>query len=1187
MYLKRLEMSGFKSFANRTELEFVPGITAVVGPNGSGKSNVTDGIRWVLGEQSAKSLRGAKMEDVIFAGSDTRKPVGYCEVSMTFDNSERRLALDYAEVTVTRRVYRSGDSEYFLNKQLCRLKDIHELFMDTGIGKDAYSMIGQGKIDEILSTKSEDRRAIFEEAAGIVKYKTRKKEAEKKLDGTEQNLSRIHDLIHELDSQVQPLSEQAETAKKYKEFKDELQNIEIGLYVHKIETLHDQWQLATQEVKQLTEFQVSLSAELSTKEAELAQLKMQLNDHEQVWEEVQTGLLTVSGELEKAEGQREVRLERNRNRTLTKDQLKERLQQLEEERIRLSEEAQQLDDRLVVKRKELEQAEWELGLVQQKMSLAGDDESEQLAELTERVQGNVNQIVALRSEKQYVEEQCFQLDERLKSLQEKEQQFQQQQAEYSTQSKEIADKLQIVEEQLKEAAEQVRSIAQQKQKLEEEEKNLFKQNRDAEQQLHRLRSQYELIREMEAEHQGFFQGVKEILTARDRGVSHLQGIHGAVAQLIQVPEKYEAALETSLGGALQHLVVENEQVGRQGITYLKEKRLGRATFLPLDVLQGRYLPSAEREKLKQVPGFVGVGAELVKTDEKYRTLIQHLLGLVIVAETLEQANRIARQLNYRYRVVTLDGDVVNPGGSMSGGSRQKTKTNLLGRSRQLEELEAQLETAKQKWEEIGGHLIQLEQRRKKLEEDWENVRRQGEERRMYEQELHGLERELQIKSKSVTDQKQQYQEELQQTHEKQQALRIHLQELHEQIGQRETEKYQMETLVEQSQARVKQQATTKEEATERMTEWKVQVARLNQETTNLTENQTRMQQELIRLAQQKTSVEEELGALESQDESGQVELVSLEEQIEKLRLNKEQQQQRLSEVRAHREQLLQQRDEQEQAVRQTQQALRKKETGLRDQEVRVNRLDVELNHLLQKLAEEYEISFERAQQVYDKPEEPAKAERRVRSLKSQISSLGEVNLGAIEEYQRLSERLEFLKTQEADLLEAKQTLYEIIERMESEMGKRFAENFELIRGEFQHVFVQMFGGGRADLHLSDPDNLLETGIEIVAQPPGKKLQNLTLLSGGERALAALALLFAVLCIKPVPFCVLDEVDAALDEANLTRFTRYMREFANKTQFIIITHRKHTMEGADVLYGITMQESGVSKLVSVSLEEYDG
>lgn len=1187
MYLKRLEMTGFKSFANRTELEFVPGITAVVGPNGSGKSNVTDGIRWVLGEQSAKSLRGARMEDVIFAGSDSRKPVGYCEVSMTFDNTERRLPVDYTEVTVTRRVYRSGESEYFLNKQACRLKDIHELFMDTGIGKDAYSMIGQGKIDEILSSKSEDRRAIFEEAAGIVKYKSRKKEAEKKLDGTEQNLSRIHDLIHELDTQVQPLAEQADKAKRYKELKAELQKIEVGLYVHKIEKLHDDWQQATQEVKKLTEEQVSLSAEVSKKEAVLEQLKFQLGEYEQNWEKIQTELLTVSEELEKAEGQREVRLERIRNRHATQTQLVERIQLLEEECTRLQEEEQRLAERLTAKQKELEEAELQLHLVQQQMTLNGEDEAEQLAALTEQVQEQGNQLVALRSEKQYVSEQLKQLGERLQVLSQQESQLLEQKESHAHHAAEIASQLSAVESQLKEAAEQVRTLAQLRQEIEREERALSQQNRQAEQQLHRLRSQYELIKEMEADHQGFFQGVKEILKARDRGVPSLQGIHGAVAQLIHVPEEYEAAIETALGGALQHLVVEDEPTGRQGIAYLKEKHLGRATFLPLDVLQARSLSVSDYSRLQNSSGFVGMAAELVQTEERYRTLIQHLLGIVVVAETLEQANQIARQLQYRYRVVTLEGDVVNPGGSMSGGSRQKSKTNLLGRSRQLEELEQQIASAKEDWETIGGQLAQLEERKQRLAHDWEAVRLRGEERRLKEQELRGLEREIMVEQRTVAQKLEQITAEHQQVVAKQQAILTHLTELDQQVNQLEQSKQQLDLLIRQSQARVRQQALTKEEGNQQMTEWKVTVARLKQEASNLEENLERTGQELARVAAQKTSAIHEQQSLQSQLELSQQEMEELEEQIQLYRQKKEEIQSQLTQVRSTRERMVRERDAREQDVRLNQQALRKQESQLREQEVRVNRLDVELNHLLQKLAEEYETSFERAKQTYEQPEEPAQAERLVRSLKSQIAALGEVNLGAIEEHQRLTERLHFLQTQEADLLEAKQSLYDIIDQMESEMGKRFAESFELIRAEFQHVFVQMFGGGRADLHLTDPNNLLETGIEIVAQPPGKKLQNLTLLSGGERALAAIALLFAVLRIKPVPFCVLDEVDAALDEANLTRFTRYMREFASKTQFIIITHRKHTMEGADVLYGITMQESGVSKLVSVKLEEYDG
>ncbi|MFC7442422.1 chromosome segregation protein SMC [Laceyella putida] len=1187
MYLKRLEMIGFKSFADRTELEFVPGVTAVVGPNGSGKSNVTDGIRWVLGEQSAKSLRGNKMEDVIFAGSDTRKPVGYCEVSMTFDNTERRLPVDYAEVTVTRRVYRSGESEYFLNKQSCRLKDIHELFMDTGIGKDAYSMIGQGKIDEILSSKSEDRRAIFEEAAGIVKYKARKKEAEKKLEATEQNLSRIHDLIHELKGQVEPLSEQAEKASRYKELKAELQEVEIGLYVHKIEALHEEWQEATQEVKNLSQEQVSLASAVSSREAKLEELKAKLHEQEQKWEQVQTALLSVSEELEKAEGQREVRLERVKNRTETQQQLLERIRELEAECARLKAEEERVGSLLSQKREELAELERDLGKLELQLSLSSNNDAEQLRELTEKVQQHGNRLVALRSEKQYVTEQMNELSERITTFADQRQSLQQAKEAQGERSEQIARELQRVEEELREAAEQVRVLARQRSEIEQEEKALTERSRKVEQQLNRLRSQHEWIKEMEAEHQGFMQGVKEVLKARDRGVSSLAGVHGAVAQLIQVPQQVEAAIETALGGALQHVVVEDEQTGRHGIQYLKEKRLGRATFLPLDVLKSRTLPQHEVAKCESHPGFVGVAADLVKTEPRYRHLVENLLGLVVVTEKMEQANRLARSLGYRYRVVTLDGDVVNPGGSMTGGSRQQTKSNLLGRSRQLEECEAELNRVEEAWRQVEREFHSLNQRKQSLEQEWEDVRVRGEERRLKEQELRGKERELQVEERTLDEQLRTLSQEQEKSAQRKQELQEQLSRVENSISELERETELLSALISESQERVKQQANVKEEVGAQMTDYKVRVARLHQEVTNLEENLTRIRQEWTRLDKQKQLAQDELRNLDEARESNTQEMQSLEERIAQLRTKKEEVQQLLNETRSLREQLVLEREAQEKEVRSTQQKLRKQGNKLHEQEVRANRLDVELNHLLQKLAEEYEMSYERAKQVYPVPEEPAQAERRVRSLKGQISALGDVNLGAIEEHARLTERLQFLEEQEADLLEAKQKLYEIIGQLVDEMGRRFGEAFDMIRAEFQHVFVQMFGGGRADLKLSEPDNLLETGIEIVAQPPGKKLQNLNLLSGGERALAALALLYSVLRIKPVPFCVLDEVDAALDEANLTRYTRYMREFANRTQFIIITHRKHTMEACDVLYGITMQESGVSKLVSVKLEEYDG
>lgn len=1186
VYLKRLEMSGFKSFANRTELEFVPGITAVVGPNGSGKSNVTDGIRWVLGEQSAKSLRGTKMEDVIFAGSDTRKPVGFCEVAITFDNTERKLPLDYSEVTVTRRVYRSGESEYLLNKQTCRLKDINELFMDTGIGKEAYSMIGQGKIEEIMSSKSEDRRAIFEEAAGIVKYKTRKKEAEKKLETTEQNLARIHDLIHELDGQIGPLSEQSEKALKYKELKSELEQVEIGLYVHKIETIHAEWQSTSQEVKQRKEQQVILSAELSKREAYLQELKAKMDELEAHWEQVQGELLKASEDLEKAEGQREVWLERGRNRELTEQQLRERQIALQEESERLQLEIAQFQERLASKEAEALEAETQLQAVLDQLKLTVQEASTPLQEVILQIQEVNNEVITLKSEQQYVEKQRMELAERLASLMDQLAEAYEQREDFEEVEETSRQRSQEVKEELDQKRKAVESLMTKRSKLQEEERSLSQQNRILEQKYHRTRSQYDVLKDMEAEHAGFFQGVKEVLIARDRGQHGLQGVKGAVAQLIQVPEKYEAAMETALGGALQNVVVSDERTGRQAIQFLKDRRLGRATFLPLDVIQRRVLPSHDIERMKLVNGFVGVAKDLVSCDPEYQVLVEHLLGLVVVAESLEIANQLARMLQYRYRVVTLDGDVVNPGGGMTGGSRQNNKSNLLGRTRQLEELETVLQEQKEEWDTVLRDLKLTMEQRAQLEQDWEQLRSTSEQLRLQEQQIESKLRESQAQMRNLDQTIQQGEQQQHVIDEKTMELEARAEEIEQTLAQLEEQKKSLTEKRKELEELRKQEASAKAEANEQVTEWRVVAAQIKQEVRNIKENITRIQKDLARNQEQQKHVAKEMLELDERGELNQQELDQLSTQIVQYREQKIAVQEKLSQVRGTRDERIRERNELEHEVRQAQATLRKQEDQLRNLEIRVNRLDVELNHLLQKLAEEYETSFERAKEMYGAPEEPNQAERKVRSLKQQIAGLGEVSLGAIDEYKRLSERLEFLKTQEEDLLDAKRSLYDLIAQMESEMGKRFLEAFQLIREEFLDVFVKMFGGGRADLQLTDESNLLETGIEIVAQPPGKKLQQLSLLSGGERSLAALALLFAVLRIKPVPFCFLDEVDAALDEANLTRFVKYMREAASKTQFILITHRKHTMEGADVLYGITMQESGVSSLVSVRMEDYD-
>lgn len=1187
MHLKRLDMVGFKSFADRTELEFTTGVTAVVGPNGSGKSNVTDGIRWVLGEQSAKSLRGASMQDVIFSGSDDRKPVGYCEVAITFDNTDHRLPLDYAEVTVTRRVYRSGDSEFYINKQPCRLKDINELFMDTGIGKDAYSMIGQGRIDEILSTKSEDRRAIFEEAAGIVKYKSRKRDAERKLESTEQNLARIQDLVEELENQVTPLAEQAETAKRYKVWKEELARKEIGLYVHRIEALHHNWQEANRSLQQQSAERSELAAKVSRQEAALAELRWKIDQQEQQVETLQGELLRVSEELEKAEGQREVLQERARNRVQNMEQTRRRIDELVDQIKELEAEREQKQQQLAEKEHLLAEAESELQEAESRISSDGDEAVDDLDRLRADLQTLSNQRSRLQSDRSYQKEKAERLREQKADLDARIERDQLAAEELAQRRQALERELGEVKADLDRLAEQYREAAADRERLAKEEEQAAQALRHAEQKRDGLRSRQEIVKEMEAEHAGFFQGVKEVLKARDRGVSELAGVHGAVAQLIHVPQQYEGALETALGGAMQHLVVDKEATGRQGIRYLKQRKAGRATFLPLDVIRPRSLPHRDRDRLKNLSGVVGVAAELVKSDPAYQTLVGNLLGQVIVARTLEDANTVARELGYRFRVVTLDGDVVNPGGSMSGGSRKQSRTNLLGRSRQVEELEREIEAAnKERDREEAAHQ-QAVARLQALDERLEAIRQEGETRRLREQELKGSQRELDVEQRNLEARQQETSRQRVSIEQQQTRVQEELARIDEKETAMEQEEEKLRRNIHRSQQRVEQEASEKDEANREVTEWKIKVARLNQEREYLEADGRRLDTEKERLTRQLADARDQLSHLQTGHTDQEEEDRALKERGEEWRRQKASIQEQLGAAKTERDRLHSDRGEQEEALRHHQQKLKQAEAELHQQEVKVNRMDVELNHLLEKLAEEYEISYELAKERYGPPEDPEEAEREVRSLRGKISSLGEVNLGAIDEYNRVSERQQFLTSQRDDLLEAKASLEEVIRNIEAEMSNRFQESFQAIREEFHDVFAKMFGGGRADLELTDPDNLLETGIEITAQPPGKKPQSLGLLSGGERALAAIALLFAVLRYKPVPFCVLDEVDAALDEANLSRFTRYLREFSQKTQFIIITHRKRTMEGADVMYGVTMEEAGVSRIVSVRLEEFDG
>lgn len=1181
MFLKRLEIVGFKSFADRTSIDFVHGVTAVVGPNGSGKSNISDGIRWVLGEQSAKSLRGSKMEDIIFAGSDSRSPLNFAELTLTLNNEDQHLSIDYNEVSVTRRVYRSGDSEYFINKQSCRLKDIVELFMDSGLGREAYSIIGQGKIEEILSSKSEERRVIFEEAAGVLKYKTRKQKAERKLAETQENLYRVEDILYELDNQVEPLQIQASIAKDFLEKKEELEKVEVGLLVHDIERLHTDWEEQTKNVQQLTEQQIVLTAQLKVEEVNEEKLKVQMQELDESINELQDILLTTSERLEKSEGQKEVLKERKKNYDQNKQSL---VTQIE----RLKEKQQHLDSRLRLENHKLSEYKIQLDKTNNELnkevsllaSLEHDVETELERLKTDYIE-ILNEQASVRNETRYLKDQLNQRKIKSTSLDENNSGLLDERETVLLKKEELLALLYDKQQQLEQHIHKFRLMQSNIEKSVEHYGQKETQYFQALGHIQQVKSRKEVLEEMQADFSGFFQGVKEVLKVRE---TTLKGIEGAVAEVISVPKQMELAIETALGGAMQHIIVQEEKNAREAIEFLKNRRFGRATFLPLSVIKGRNLSEIDQHRIQSHPSFVGVASKLIQYATKYEAVVSNLLGHVVVAKDLQGANELAKLLGYKNRIVTLEGDVVNPGGSMSGGSVKQKGSPLLGRQRELEELTVKLEQMEQQADKFEQLVRKLKNEKVVMTEQLERLRIQGEEIRNEENEYKSKLRELEIEEKNLNvrlsiydKEKSSYSLEVQEMEQKLEQLVLKLEETTQLIADLDEH---IQVLTEKK----KQQQTSKQSLQELITNLKVQFAKEEEKYKN---QQTQVQlttDELDSVQNECKRTEEEYWLLEKEMNTNSTGEETLDETIERNRKEKDLTISLISNRRKERLFLQETHNDMEKELKEKKRQLKQISDILHVEEVKVNRLDVDLENKLGKLTNDYEISFDAAKHKYPLMMSPNDAATKVKLIKLAIEELGTVNLGAIEEYERVSERFTFLNEQKQDLHEAKDTLYKVIEEMDVEMTKRFEETFVQIRSHFQVVFKQLFGGGSADLKLTDPNDLLATGVEIVAQPPGKKLQYLALLSGGERALTAIALLFAILKVRPVPFCVLDEVEAALDEANVSRFASFLKEFSKQTQFIVVTHRKGTMEEADVLYGVTMQESGVSKLVSVRLEE---
>jgi chromosome segregation protein len=1181
MFLKQLEVMGFKSFAERISVEFVPGVTAVVGPNGSGKSNIIDAIRWVLGEQSAKSLRGSKMEDVIFAGSDSRKALNIAEVTLVLDNEDGTLPIDYSEISVTRRVYRSGDSEYLLNKQPCRLKDIIELFMDSGLGKEAFSIISQGKVEEILNSKPEERRTIFEEAAGVLKYKTRKKKAENKLFETQENLNRVNDILHELEGQVEPLKIQASMARDYLEKKEELEKFEVALTVYDIEDLHKQWEKLSEEFEHHGKEELALSTRIQKKEAVLAKTRDKIAALDESISNLQEVLLATSEELEKLEGRKQVLVERKKNSSSNEAQLKQSIEEAEEQIQQLTFEKEKAEMEFKSIDSDVKELKELLITKQNQFKHYNENIEDVIESFKSDYIEKLNQQASAKNEIQYLEQQLEQQSNRSGRLEAENEKYVIQRDELHLSHKELSKKLQeqkeVIDEHIFFYREEQQKLESVKAKYEKQEKTLYQ----AFQFLQQAKSRKEMLEEMEDDYTGFFQGVKEVLKERD---GKLTGVQGAVAELITVPKSYETAMETALAASMQHIVVDTEEDGRKAIAFLKKNQYGRATFLPMNVIKGKSIPDSQKNMLKGHSSFIGVGTDLLNYDHRFQMVISNLVGNVIITKDLKGANEIAKLIQYRHRLVTLDGDVVNPGGSMSGGTVKQKKNSLLSRKGELEEMKEKLATMESQTEKLQSQVKSLKEESSFREKKLEEMRVKGEHLRLKEQELLSQLRENELSQQNLDERLSLYDLEkkdftsVKEKHDSRtKELRASLDEIGEDI-RRLDQKISELTLQKNS------ERTSKDALLNEISDIKANLAARNEQLVNGRNQLIRLQETIVDTNKRKATLQDDLEWLQTQMKDN----FSGEEQIgkkaEECSVQKSETSNLISIRREERLNLQHAVEDEELELKELKRQHKGLVGALRDEEVKINRLDVELENRLDHLRDEYMLSFEAAKSDYPLTIEVEEARKKVKLVKLALEELGTVNLGAIDEYERVKERYEFLVEQKNDLTEAKDTLYLVINEMDTEMIKRFDQTFTAIQVEFEGVFRALFGGGRAQLKLTDPSDLLHTGVDIVAQPPGKKLQNLGLMSGGERALTAIALLFSILKIRPVPFCILDEVEAALDEANVQRFSQYLKKFSDETQFIVITHRKGTMEEAHVLYGVTMQESGVSKLVSVRLQE---
>ena len=1181
MYLKRLELQGFKSFADKTVLDFKPGITTVIGPNGSGKSNISDSIRWVLGEQSMKSLRGSKTEDVIFAGTQNTKSLAFTEASIIIDNSDGKLPIEFTEVTVTRRIYRSGESGYFINKTPCRLKDILELFMDTGIGKDGYSIIGQGKIDEILSNKSEERRHVFEEAAGIVKYRTRKAESEKKLEQSKLNLLRINDILVEIEQNLDPLKIQSEKARKFLDLREELKSIEVGLFIHNIDSYKEKIEEVLKDEDIYNTQIVREDERLSNMQEQKESLRQAIDNITNQIEKMQTLSFESEKKKEKLTSEININKERINNNNSNFERFREeieesnkRIEELEEEKNQKQGKKDNLYESKEKFVKELEEKEKELATLNDKLS-----------EKEKEIESKKQKVDANTDERYEITNVISTLVANMESSEKRENNIKNEIASYISEldasrihKDEIGKGFYEIDSKRNKIKKELEDIDEKRKEAETKLKDFDTRINNTESEKRIKESRLKFLEETEREKEGYNRSVKAILQECDKNVSLKKGMHGVLANLISVPKEYETAIEMSLGQAMQNIVTDNEADAKKLVEYLRVNKLGRASFLPITSVYGKKL-----EKLSKENGVVGIASDLVKYDKKYEQIVLSLLGRTVIVDNMDTAINVAKKNKYAFRIVTIEGDVVNPSGMITGGSVVQKTVNILGRSREIESLKKDIKKLEEK-------IKNLKDEKEKYSDEIESTL---EEVSVLEKELQEIEIVYATEKQKVVSEEEaikkietrleKLREEDKSIKEQKEISKNKQNELNEKIKELEEENSKLTDEINEFALLNKDDQKYIDDLNFDITNLKISVSSFDESEDSINEMIDRINLDIENTKTVINNKTEQRKKITEENKNLEESIKNLEEEIEKLKEDSSNSGSKIEELKKDRVAKNEKLNETEEQVLEQMKKIEDLKNQVVKCDIKKSKLETERDQIINKMWEEYELTPSQAVD-FKKPTNVQEVQRKVNNLRNDIKELGSINIDSIEEYKKLKERYDFMSEQRLDLENTMAKLRKVIVDLTEVMRKQFDEKFKIINKNFAEVFSELFGGGKAELKLTDENDILESGIEIEVQPPGKKLQNMSLLSGGERAFTAIALLFAILKINPAPFCVLDEIEAALDDVNVYRFAEYLKKFAKDTQFLVITHRKGTMEVADTVYGITMEENGISKLLSMKLSK---